>query len=388
MNAPEPDRLQQLAGYAKARALGLGFDLVGITSADPPAHLDVFDRWLAAGRHGNMTYMSEERSRRRRADPREILPECKSILVVAQNVHQQPQEANARIAEYARGDDYHDVFHARLQGLTTDLQTELGKVFPYRIYVDTGPLLERELAQRAGLGWIGKNTCLINPKRGSFLLLAEVLLGLRLPPDLPFEADRCGSCNRCIEACPTACILPDRTLDARRCISYLTIELKEEIPAEFRPAIGGWLFGCDVCQQVCPWNRFASPTDDPAFQPRPILEPPQPKAFLTLTSGTMWSDLKGSPLRRPARRGLSRNAAVVLGNRADSASVPALTIALQNDPDGMVRAHAAWALGQVGTTDAVHALVACLPSEADDRVRGEIQAALGRASRRAGGGDV
>ncbi len=386
MNAAKAERQRRLAGHAKARALHLGFDLVGITSAEPPPHLDVFDRWLAAGRHGQMTYLSAERSRRRRADPREILPECESILVVAQSVHLEDPQGSARIAVYARGDDYHDVFQARLQALMADLEGELGEAFPYRIYIDAGPLLEREFAQRAGLGWIGKNTCLINPERGSFLLLAEVLLALRLPPDPTFQADRCGSCTRCIEACPTACILPDRTLDARRCISYLTIELKDEIPADLRPTMGDWMFGCDICQQVCPWNRFASPTHDPAFQPRPVLVAADPEDFLSTASYATWSGLKGSPLRRPTRRGLARNAAVVAGNRGDPASVPLLVDTLRHDQAAMVRAHAAWALGQIGGPDAIEGLSACSKPEADNGVRREIQLALEGASRTARAG--
>jgi epoxyqueuosine reductase len=386
MSGMDEERLRRLAGHAKAGALKLGFDLVGITSAEPPPHLDVFDRWLATGRHGQMTYLSAERSRRRRTDPREILPGCQSILVVAQNVHRQEPQGKARIAEYARGDDYHDVCRARLQALMTDLQGELGEAFPYRIYVDTGPLLEREFAQRGGLGWIGKNTCLINPERGSFLVLAEVLLGLHLPPDPPFQADRCGSCTRCIEACPTACIMSDRTLDAQLCISYLTIELKDAIPANLRPPMGDWLFGCDICQQVCPWNRFASPTSDPAYRPRPVLEAPEPEDFLSTASSAIWSGLGGSPLRRPTRRGLARNAAVVAGNRADRASVPVLTATLRHDPDVIVRRHAAWALGQIGGADAIEGLSACSRSEVDDAVQGEIQLGLEAGSHAADGG--
>jgi epoxyqueuosine reductase len=180
--------------------------------------------------------------------------------------------------------------------------------------------------------------------------------------------------------------LSDRTLDAQRCISYLTIELKDAIPANLRPLMGDWLFGCDVCQQVCPWNRFASPTSDPAYQPRPVLEAAEPEDFLSTASNATWSGLQGSPLRRPTQRGLARNAAVVAGNRADRDSVPVLSATLRHDPEGIVRRHAAWALGQIGGADAIEVLLACSRSEADDAVQGEIQQGIEAASRAATGG--
>jgi epoxyqueuosine reductase len=185
---------------------------------------------------------------------------------------------------------------------------------PNRYYTDTGPLLERDLAQRAGLGWIGKNTCLINPKQGSYFLLAEILLGLELEPDPPFTTDHCGTCTRCIEACPTECILPDRTIDARRCISYLTIELKDDIPEELRPLLGEWVFGCDVCQMVCPWNRFASPEGDAAFSPRPGRANPEPDPRAGADPEAFNRKFKNSPVKRAKRRGYLRNVAVATGN--------------------------------------------------------------------------
>ena len=174
------------------------------------------------------------------------------------------RERTQRIASYAHGDDYHDILPARMKELVQFIEEQVGGPVQNRYYTDTGPILERDLAQRAGIGWIGKNTCLINPKQGSYFLLSEILLDLELEPDPPFTTDHCGTCTRCIEACPTDCILPNRTLDARRCISYLTIELKDDIPLELRDKIGDWVFGCDICQQVCPWNRFAA-EGDPAF---------------------------------------------------------------------------------------------------------------------------
>jgi epoxyqueuosine reductase len=252
----------------------------------------------------------------------------------------------------------------------------VGHPVPNRWYTDTGPLLERELAQRAGLGWIGKNTCLIHPGLGSYFLLSEILLGLELEPDEPFTAERCGSCTRCIQACPTGCILPDHTLDARRCISYLTIELKGSIPPELRSKIGGWVFGCDICQQVCPWNRFAIPTSDPAFTLHADLLGVDLSEELTLTPEAFNTKFRRSPIRRARRRGYMRNIAVVLGNNYDQGAVPALVRALENDREALVRGHAAWALGQLGGEMARHTLENALYSEADPMVLEEIQNAL------------
>ena len=371
----------ELTERVKREARRLGFDLVGVTDPDPPPHLDVFERWLEAGRQGEMHYLSTERSLARRADPRRILPECQSILVVAANCLPGPtpdQDGSARIAAYARGEDYHEVLVERLRRLVAYIQDQTGlKDLPHRIYTDTGPLLERELAQRAGLGWIGKNTCLINPEHGSHFLLAEVMLAIRLVPDTPFPADRCGSCTRCIEACPTECILPDRTLDATRCISYLTIELKGAIPAGLRSSIGNWVFGCDVCQEVCPWNvRFSRPTRDPAFQPTPTLADPRPQDFLDLHPTGWRARLRGTALLRAKRTGLVRNACIVAGNRASQEMVQPLAAVLSGDPDPVARAHAAWGLGRIGGSGASKALHEAQTSEQDPETLKEIAAAL------------
>ena len=336
----------------KDQARRLGFPLAGVTTPEPPPHLSTFERWLDAGHHGNMRYLADERARTRRADPRLILPECKSILVLAAP-YADPKSAEAseepgpgptgRVAAYAWGDDYHNVFPAKLQELVAFIEEQVGHPVPNRYYTDTGPLLERDLAQRAGLGWIGKNTCLINPKHGSYFLLAEILLGLELEPDSPFTTDHCGTCTRCIDACPTECILPDRTIDARRCISYLTIELKDDIPEELRPLLGDWVFGCDVCQMVCPWNRFASETVDEAFSPRPDVPRPNLIRELELTPEAFNRKFKNSPVKRAKRRGYLRNVAVAAGNSEDEKTIPALENA-RNDAEPMVREHATWAL--------------------------------------------
>jgi epoxyqueuosine reductase len=383
-----------LTEAVKAEAHRLGFELAGVTTPDPPPHLQVFEGWLRAGRHGEMSYLASERARQRRADPRLILPECRSILAlgvrypapVPASRRAEGEPAAGRMAAYAWGDDYHEVLPERLRALVSYIEKQVGSPVPNRIYTDTGPLLERELAQRAGLGWIGKNTCLIHPQHGSYFLLAEVLLGLELEPDAPFQADRCGTCRRCLEACPTSCILPDRTLDATRCISYLTIELKGAIPAELRPALGEWIFGCDVCQQVCPWNvRFAAPQGDPAFEPRPGLPQPILVQELELSSDAFNRKFKGSPVKRAKRLGYLRNVAVTMGNAGDPEAMPALANALSGDPEPLVRGHAAWALGRLGGAGAGDALRAALESEADAQVRTEMQRALDSLEKRSSG---
>ncbi len=388
--------MSQLAQAIKEEAARLGFQLAGITTPGPPPHYPQFEDWLAAGRQGEMGYLNSERSRQRRGDPRQILAECRSILVLAarypaasdpdpdagsqagEQVAPVPQAPIGRVASYAWGADYHDVLAARLQALVAFIEKQVGGPVANRWYTDSGPVLERDLAQRAGLGWIGKNTCLIHPQQGSYFLLAEILLGIELEPDPPFAADRCGTCTRCLEACPTACILPDRTIDARRCISYLTIELKGAIPPDLRPQMGDWVFGCDICQQVCPWNlRFAAPGGDPAFTPRPGVPQPELIAEIALSDEAFRRKFKGSPLKRAKRGGYLRNVAVALGNSGAPAAVTALAAALQSDPQALVRGHAAWALGQIGGDSARRALLDALAGEEDEGVIAEIQAALG-----------
>jgi epoxyqueuosine reductase len=336
----------------KDKSKQLGFVLAGVTTPEPPPHYSTFESWLANGRHGTMNYLATDRSRARRADPREILPECKSILVLA-TPYSPPllvgeglgerEKSRPCIASYARGDDYHDILPPRMQELVRFIEAQVGGPVANRWYTDTGPILERDLAQRAGIGWIGKNTCLIHPQHGSYFLLSEIFLDLELEPDPPFITDHCGTCTRCIEACPTDCILPDRTIDATRCISYLTIELKDDIPLELRARIGEWVFGCDVCQQVCPWNRFAA-EGDPAFDSK---TPPQTlPEELSLTSQAFNGRFKRSPVKRAKRRGYLRNVAVALGNTGDIHALHILQNVL-NDEEPMIREHAQWAIDQI-----------------------------------------
>ncbi len=326
----------------KQKANELGFILAGVTTPEPPLHYSTFENWLAQNHHGRMAYLATERSRLRRADPHEILPECKSILVLA-TPYGPPQPDKGNIASYAQGEDYHEVLPARMRELVQFIEAQVGGPVRNRWYTDTGPILERDLAQRAGIGWIGKNTCLIHPKHGSYFLLSEIFLDLELEPDAPFVTDHCGTCRRCIEECPTDCILPDRTIDARRCISYLTIELKEDIPVELRNKIGNWVFGCDICQQVCPWNRFADEGDHAFENETPL---PSLTDELALTSQEFNQRFKQSPVKRAKRRGYLRNVAVALGNTSDIYALPVLQKAL-NDAEPLVREHAQWAIQEI-----------------------------------------
>jgi epoxyqueuosine reductase len=299
----------------KAEAFGVGFDLVGICTLGPAETADAFDEWLEKGYAGEMGYLPRGRDKRR--DSRLPVPGAISAVVVAMNYG--GREPAGPVARYARGDDYHDVMLERLQALHRWLAEELGREVPGKAYVDTGPLLERDLARRAGLGWFGKNTNLIHPSLGSFFFLGALLVGVKLAPDAPFAADHCGSCTRCLDACPTDAFVAPRVLDATRCISYLTIELKNEIPEQLREGIGDHIYGCDVCQEVCPWNqRFARELRVPEFAPREFIAGKDARTLardlLAMSQEEFNAAFKGSPMKRAKLRGLKRNAAVVLGN--------------------------------------------------------------------------
>lgn len=364
----------------KRRARELGFTLVGVTSPDPPPHLDAYQRWLESGRHGEMGYLATERAIERRADPRRVLPECKSILVLGipydnpTNLPKSP-DGISRVAAYAWGEDYHEALKGRLKAIVDYVEELAGYPVPSRWYTDSGPLLERELAQRAGLGWIGKNTMLINPERGSYFLLAEILLGIDLDFDAPVTTDHCGTCRRCIDACPTNCILEDRTLDASRCISYLTIELKGPVPIELRPQMGKWIFGCDVCQMVCPWNeRFAEEKGATIFAAKN--SPAKLEEEMQLGAQEFNQKFKASPVKRAKRRGYLRNVAIAMGNAGSMDTVPAMVERLTEEKEPLIRGHAAWALGQIGGEAARSELAKAAEREIDPWVSEEIQSAL------------
>ena len=292
---------------AKRAAAALGFDACGITVPAASKTAGHLDRWLEAGFHGEMRYMARQAKVRR--DVRNAWPDARSIVVVLYNYYSDGDVVDS-VSKYAQNKDYHDVMKLKLD----KLGREIGGQF--RSYSDAGPLPERDLAQQAGLGWIGKNTMLIRPGFGSFSFIGAVLTDVELAPDQPFEADRCGTCTRCLDACPTDAFVAPRVLDARRCISYLTIEARSDVPAELRAGVGDHLFGCDVCQDVCPWNqRFARDTSEPAFLPDPDAAWPSLEEILVMQPDAFEARFGHTALERPGLAGLQRNARVVLENR-------------------------------------------------------------------------
>lgn len=368
----------------KAEAVRLGFVFAGVASPHvPPGPLNIYQHWLEDGCHAGMEYLSTDRARNCRADPSQLMEDVRSIIVVAvQTLPFPSSEHNAvslsgQIAAYASGADYHEWMPPRLDQLACAVERMIGRPIRQRRYTDTGPLLERSLAQQAGLGWIGKNACLIHPTFGSNLLLGELLIDAVLDPDPPFGDDRCGTCQRCRDACPTACIRPDRTVDSRRCLSYLTIENKGAIPRELRPAVGNRVFGCDVCQQVCPWNRHAAATlPDHSFSTSNICSTPDLLTEMLLTPQEFNRRYRGTPLTRAKRRGYLRNVAVTLGNTHDSAVLPALQSVFSTEKEPLVRAHAAWAVGQIPSPRAADLLRRTVSTETDPAVQSEMTLAL------------
>jgi epoxyqueuosine reductase len=321
--------MEQLTAAAiKQRALGLGFDLCGIASAENHPELNFFRDWLAHGYAGEMGYLA--RSADQRADVRRVLPSARTVIVTATVYNTDrpysiecADRGQAQIARYAWGDDYHDVIGRRLDALIGWMRETSPEPFDARAYVDTGPVQERVYAQYAGIGWIGKNTCVINPERGSWIFLSEIICSLALGIDSP-AFDRCGTCTLCIEACPTQALVAPGVLDSTRCISYLTIELKGDIQAPFGPAIGSHVYGCDICQEVCPWNAAPVTSDDPAWQPRPAWDGVAVRALSERTDDELRASLRGSAMHRAKIAGLRRNIAVALDN-VDSARAPGAT---------------------------------------------------------------
>ena len=343
------DSAASISSLIKSAAYGLGFDLVGITTLGPAASAPAFKQWLERGFDGEMAYL--ERGAEKRSDTRLPYPGARSAVVVAMNYG--GTAPSGPVAKYARGEDYHDVMVERLHELHGRVDQLIGTPVRGKAYVDTGPMLERDLARRAGLGWFGKNTNLLNPGLGSFFFLGALLLEADLVADAPFETDHCGTCTRCIEACPTGAIVEARVLDATKCLSYTTIELRGPIPEEFRAPQADLLYGCDICQDVCPWNvKFARDAKEPAFAPRPAIASRDARTLardlLAMNDEEFRAAFRGSPMKRAKLRGLKRNATVVLGNVGTSEDVPVLTAAL-SDPEPLVREHAAWALEQLRT---------------------------------------
>lgn len=337
------------------RAAELGFDACRVTTAEPPASAPDFERALAEGRHAEMAWLAK--APEKRADLARVLPGIRSVVTLALSYHCDPHRDTSAagddpgspprgiVARYAQHPDYHDLLKEPLRALTEFLDTAAGVSQRSLWYVDTGPILERDLAQRAGIGFVGKHTNLISRSLGNWFLLAEILTTAELEPDAP-EHNHCGSCTRCLSACPTGALPAPFTLDARRCISYLTIEHRGSIPEDLRPAIGDRIFGCDDCLAACPWNRFAREGSILRAHHRADLTRPDLVKWLELDDAAFKSRFAGTPLLRTKRRGLLRNVCVALGNVGDARALPALRRAAL-DPEPLIAEHAAWAIGRI-----------------------------------------
>ena len=342
--------LLALKDKIKTEALGLGFNQFGVAQADPGSHYQDYLDWIGQGYQGGMAYLSRPDAVAKRGDPKVILEGCQRIISLAlpyRPPEDQPVPLGfGRIAAYARTVDYHLPIWDKLAQLEAFIRQEAGESTALRSYVDTGPVLERGFATSAGLGQAGKNTCLIIQGTGSYFFLAEVLTDLPLPVDPPCTRDLCGTCQRCINACPTLCILPDRTLDARRCISYLTIEHKDIIPDDLKSQMGDWVFGCDICQTVCPHNAWTPEQIYPLGQNSlpaglDLIE------LFTLDQAAFKRRFKDTPMERTKRKGLLRNAAIALGNQKAQKALPALRQALLNETDEGILDACRWAIQQI-----------------------------------------
>lgn len=372
-----PDEITKRIKHAAAE---LGFELCGICPATSPLGASRLDEWLAAGYGGQMHYIADRREAY--ADPSHVLEGVQSLVMLGMGYHGTgetvPTEGTeGRVARYAQGTvDYHNVIRKRLHSLADTLR-EMIPVATTRGVVDTAPLLEREFAQLAGLGWVGKNTLLLSKHAGSYFFLAALLTDVVLDYNMPFQADHCGTCTACLDACPTDAFPQPYVLDASRCISYLTIELRDAVPSELREGMGDWVFGCDVCQEVCPWNRDVLPSVESVFLPQSELNPLELPSLFDMDENGFRQRFRHTPLWRAHRRGLLRSAAIVLGNQRDPAALPALIQGL-NDKEPLVRGAAAWALGQFNRDDAMACLVKRQEVEADEEVQAEIRLALER----------
>ena len=367
---------ESLTALLKAEAGRLGFALVGACPAVTAPRIHRFFEWLAAGYAGQMTYLADRAEAYR--DPRSVMDSVRSILMLGLPYRTAEPAAvlpgAGRISRYAWGADYHDVVRNRL-GELAEFHRGLTPGVRLRGVVDTAPLLEREYAQLAGLGWIGKNTLLLNRRWGSWFFLAALLTSEVLAYDAPAEYDHCGTCRACLDACPTGALLAPYQLDARRCISYLSIELRQQIPRPLRSGLGDWLFGCDACQEVCPWNRHSRELGDSAFAPQPENNPAKLGGLFSLDDAAFRQRFRTTPLWRAKRRGLLRNAAILLGNRPFPAAFSGLLRGLV-DSEPLVRAACVWALGRYGAPQSGAALRARLADESDPAVREEIDSAL------------
>ena len=338
-----------------------GFDDCRFAKAGTASHAQEFLNWIEHGKHGEMAWL--ERNPHRRCDPREVLPGCRTVICLALNYFPgndpfpENHPGGYRIARYAWNNDYHDLIEKKLRELDQKLQTLGGT---QKFYVDTGPVLERDFASDAGLGWNGKSTMQIHRRLGTWFFLADILTTLDLTPDAPIR-DHCGSCTRCMTACPTQAITAPRQLDARRCVSYLTIEHKGPIPHEFRRAIGNRIYGCDDCLQACPWNRFASTSREASFHARESVFSMEMRDFLSLTDESFRALFAKSPIKRIKRPAFLRNVCVALGNTGTASDLPALRQAAQ-DPHPLVAEHALWAIAEIESRET------CMHSGSETRV--------------------
>ena len=371
--------MPELKDRIKSLALELGFDRVGIADAAPflrdeAAALERTREGLMDG----LPWYTEDRVQRMNR-PELLLEGARSVISLAMSYDTGPPSESGdaprgKVAKYAWGRDYHNVIKSKLRRFVRLLADEVDRPLRTRFFVDDGPMNDRAAAERSGVGWFGKNTNILTPTHGSWVFLAQVVTDLELEPDLPLKKT-CGECVRCIPACPTDAIVAPYVIDNRKCISFLTIELRGAIPRHLRPLVGDWVFGCDICQEVCPVNRKALPSREPDFRKRHDFDAPELIPLLALDDDDFRERFTGSPIRRAKREGLQRNVCVALGNIGDVSAVPALSNALHGE-DSMVRSHAAWALGQIGGAEAVDALACALRSEDDMDVRSEIEAAL------------
>jgi len=373
-----------LVTQIKSAAGELGFKVVGIASVEPLERDDIaYHNWREAGYAAGMDYMV--RRSELNARPRSLVPYAQSLITLAADYSTaappfEHEHRFGRVARYAWGLDYHDVVKSRLKSLAGSIDQIAGREVHSRCFVDAVPLLERAVAARAGLGFVGKNTNLLQPRSGSWFFLSEILLDLELPPDEREIKVSCGSCHRCIDACPTEAFPAPYVLDSRKCISYLTIESKGAIPRELRDAVGDWVFGCDVCQDVCPFNRFAADTRWPEFQPEAGVGPRLDLVeVLSIANDDEFRvRFRGTPLARPKRRGLLRNAAVVAGNVCATATVPSLIDRVQNDSEPMIRSHCLWALGRLDSKGARQLAERALKLDPDGMVSEEAVLVLDR----------
>ncbi len=363
----------------KELARELGFDLVGIASADPFAdHESVTLQRLKQGLMDGLPWYTESRVRRG-CNPQELLPGARSIITVGMSYYlpdkssESPSNLTGKVARYSWGDDYHHVLKERMKTLVESLALQLDRTLQAKWYVDDGPMLDRAVAQRGGIGWFGKNTNILTSSHGSWIFLGQVITDLELEPDPPLKKT-CGSCVRCIDACPTDAIVAPYVIDNTRCISYLTIENRGPIPRDLRPLMYDWVFGCDICQDVCPVNIKAAYTEEQAFKKRRFSSVDL-ISLLEMTEEEFKERFRNSPIKRAKRIGLQRNACVALGNAGDPAAVPALAAAMEHE-ESLVRSHAVWALGQIGGPEAISALERALTNEKDAQVVEEVGAAL------------